>query len=637
MIVETFGVTKRYGATVVLEDVSLRIQSGEKVGLIGANGSGKSTLARILSGLDPEHDGVCRHAPGTVVAYVSQDLDADPEETCLAYATRDIAGPQRVLREREAELSELDATEGVAVEAALAAYQRARDAFDAAGGDAAEAAAVAALDAVGLAGRSTSRVGELSGGERNVLSLAKAVARRPDLLILDEPGNHLDFEGLDWLERYVAAYPGAVVVVSHNRYLLDRTVTATIELENRRATRYEGAFSSYRIAKLRTAVAQQADYVADAKKLARLEALVAKFAEIARTHADPAWGKRLRARRTQLRLAQESATERPELLSSSISVGFRAEESKADVAVEIAQYSRSFGDIVLFDHADALIRCGERVAIVGPNGSGKTTLLRDLIEQGSWDHPHLRIGPSLRVGYCAQHQEIFRPDATIFAEMVRFGVRNATEAIRLLGRYLFSYEDLEKPIGTLSGGERNRLQFAVCELSGANLLVLDEPTNHMDIASREAIEDALDEFRGTIVLVSHDRYLMDAVADRVLEIADRTLLAYDGNFSEYRVARATRPGRGNARIHTRRRERSAQGTRRRPGAAGPGDAQGQELERRITRLEQEKLDLEQRITAAFQRGDHRAGRRHANELEQTARELDRTWESWLEMEERFRE
>ncbi len=620
--VEASGVTKRYGATPVLEGVTVRIEASEKVGLIGANGCGKTTLARILAGLDREYEGVCNRTPGTVVAYVPQYLDAPPATTCLDYMTGDLEPLRFELRRCEEELARLGAGESRAVERALAEYQRARDAYDAAGGDEAGAAAEAALDAVGLPGRAGSAVGVLSGGEQNVLCLAKAVARRPDLLILDEPGNHLDFDGLEWLERYIVGFPGAVIIVSHNRYLLDRTTRATLEIADRGVTRYAGNYSTYRLTKLRTVTAQQADYAADTKKLARLEALVAKFARIAREHADPAWGRRLRARRTQLEQAREAATDRPVLTAGAMDVDLGSGRSRAEIAVELRGYSRAFGERVLFDHAEALIRCGERVAIVGPNGSGKTTLLRDIVERGTWDDPHVRVGPSMHVGYCAQHQDIFRPGATILEEMIRFGVKNASDAMRLLGRYLFTYEDLSARVGTLSGGERNRLQFAVCEIAGASLLVLDEPTNHMHIASREAIEDALETFAGTIILVSHDRYLIDAIASRVLEIVDHSLVSYEGSFTEYRALR--RPAQ--ARVHTRGRERSTEREK-------ADRSQLRDLERRVARLEQEKLALERRITESFERGDHRGGRRLANELEQCGRELDAAWESWTGLEE----
>ncbi len=634
VIVEAHAVTRRFGATTVLENVSARINAGEKVGLIGVNGSGKTTLARVLAGLDAEFEGLCRLSPGVSVAYVPQYLDSAPETTCLDYMTRDLEPLWLDLRRCEEQLACLSAADSAAVGRALAEYQRARDAYDAAGGDEARASAEAALDAVGLPGRAGSAVGMLSGGEQNVLCLAKAVARRPDLMILDEPGNHLDFDGLEWLERFIVGFPGAVMIVSHNRYLLDRTTSATIEIANGAATRYEGNYSAYRLARLRIATAQQADYVADAKKLARLEALVAKFARIARDHADPAWGRRLRARRTQLEHARTAATDRPVLTSRSMEVALGRGQSRAEVAVELRGYSKAFGDLVLFDHADALIRCGERVAIVGANGSGKTTLLRDIVERGSWDDPQVRVGPSMHIGYCAQHQDIFRPDATIFEEMVRFGVKNEADAMRLLGRYLFSYEDLTARIRTLSGGERNRLQFAACELAGANLLVLDEPTNHMDIASREAIEDALEEFTGTVILVSHDRYLIEAVASRVVEIVDRTLVGYDAGYTEYRALRRSRP----ARVHTRRRERSTGEDRGNGGVRAGGTSRAnrsrlQELERRVSRLEEEKIALERRITEAFESSDHRGGRRLTNELEQCARELDSAWESWSQLAE----
>ena len=342
-------------------------------------------------------------------------------------------------------------------------------------------------------------VGTLSGGERNVLSLARAVLLRPDLLVLDEPGNHLDFDGLARLETFLEEFDGAVLVVSHNRWLLDRVVTRILELQGTRLTEWDGNYSQYRLTRLRRLVAQQADYAANQKRLAALEALVQRFAQIARNNADPAWGKRLHARKTQLARAKSQAVERPVLPTARISISGSNEATRADIALSVRGYSRGFGDRVLFRDAALTVACGERVGLVGPNGSGKTTFLRDVVETAAWESRTLRIGPSLRVGYCAQHQEVFDPSRSIMEEFLSLGALNRKEVFAAVARFLFGWDDLDKRIADLSGGERNRLQLARIILLKANFLILDEPTNHMDIASREAIEESLTEFTGTVL------------------------------------------------------------------------------------------------------------------------------------------
>ena len=341
----------------------------------------------------------------------------------------------------------------------------------------------------------TSSSSALSGGEKNVLSLSQALLAEPDLLVLDEPGNHLDFGGIAWLEGFLARFRGAVLLISHNRYLLDRVVSGILHLEDGRVAAYAGNYSAYRATALRAKLAQRADYVADQKRLAQLEALVKRFEEIARRTADPAWGKRLRARKSQLSRAKEDATEKPAAEASKIRMSFTAEASRADVALQVRGYSKAFGERRLFDAAELEISCGERVALLGPNGCGKTTLLRDIVAEGAWDHATLRIGPSLRVGYCAQEQEVLDDERTVLGQMIADGVASRDRAFNLLRRFMFGRDDLDKRVGDLSGGERNRLQLARLIAQQPDFLILDEPTNHLDIPACEAIEEALADFQ----------------------------------------------------------------------------------------------------------------------------------------------
>jgi len=615
--------SKHYGTQDVLAGVTCEIRDGEKVGLIGANGAGKTTFLRLLTGEEETSSGSVTVSPGTRMGYVPQHWEADPGltlEECLTGECRALKASLEVQEARLAEAAPCD------IDAALRAYQRARDAFDEAGGEDAPRRAEKLLDGLGLADRLHQEIRTLSGGERNVLSLARALMMRPTLLVLDEPGNHLDYIGLSWLEKFLQEFPGTVLVVSHNRYMLDRVVTRIFELQQTRLTQYEGNYSHYRLERLRKAVAQQAQYSAEQKRLAHLEELVRRFEEIARRTADPAWGRRLHTRRTQLERERRQAVAKPEIAVNRIVLETDVERTRADIALQVNSYSRGFDGRELFREADLLIPCGERAALVGPNGCGKTTFLKDVVERSSWDSKTLRIGPSLTVGYCAQNQEVFDPDKTVLEEFLSLGTFTRSQVFASLSRFLFSWEDLDKPVRDLSGGEKNRLQIARVIMMKSSFLILDEPTNHMDIQSREAIEESLSAFPGTILVVSHDRYLLDTIATMVVEVVDRGFVASKGSFSEVWAGRQPFMSRGDGRTLTRRKRYEEAKER---GGRPPSNAQRvREIERRITELEAEKRRLEEDITAAFGEGDHRRGRALGQKLERTSRLLKGLYEEW---------
>ncbi|MDP6799704.1 MAG: ATP-binding cassette domain-containing protein [SAR202 cluster bacterium] len=412
-------------------------------------------------------------------------------------------------------------------------------------------------------------------------------------------------------------------MVSHNRYLLDRVVGGILELEDGKVTAYEGNYSTHRATKLRQLLAQQADYLANQKRLARLEALVKRFEQYARVYDDAMWGKRLRARRSQLEREKRQTVEKPALADAGISAEFEAQAPRANIALQVRGYARSFDDLTLFDDADMDVAGGESVALVGPNGSGKTTLLRDIVENGDWEDEHIRIGPSMELGYSAQHQEVLDDDSTVVMEVRSVAPMSNQVAFALLSRFRFVHEDMQKRVGDLSGGERNRLQLAKLMATKPNFLILDEPTNHLDIPSREAVEEALEDFPGTVLVVSHDRYFLDKIVDRVVEVQDKRLVSYPGNFTEFWRARGRSTVDVVGRVSQRRSRREPDRVQRAADRKTTAD-----LEARIRAAEREKLDLEEGLAKAFSSHDHRAGRRAKRRLDRVTAQLEDLYAKW---------
>ena len=623
MLVASFNnVSAHYGSQIVLDGVSFQIDENDKLGLIGRNGSGKTTLLKVLTGREEPTSGSVVVPQSTTVGYVPQYVDADESVTVRDFLLEDY---NRVVEELRRAERGLESVGQVDTGRALDAYQNALDAHDRMDGERFVDEAGSMLASMGLEGKKAQRVGSLSGGEQNVLSLTRALLAKPDLLLLDEPGNHLDFHGMAWLEDFLLRFTGAVLVVSHNRYLLDRVASGILELEHGRITHYDGNYSAYRAQRLRDLLSQQSDYIANQKRLARLEALVHRFEQIARANSDPAWGRRLRARRSQLERERRQAVDKPEMDTSAIRTHFESAPTRANIAIHMRDYTRGYGEDILFDKAEMEVNGGETVALVGANGSGKSTLLRDIVERGEWDSEDIRVGPSMKIGYSAQQQETLDDDQTVVQQVREAAPMSNQAAFGLLSSLLFDHEDMDKTVGDLSGGERNRLQIARLMAMKPNLLILDEPTNHMDIPSQEAVEESLEEFQGTLLIVSHDRYFLDKLAQRVVEIRDRKLVSHPGGFSEF--WRATRPTDGGVvgRVSRRRRRSASDRVRR-----AHNRQEQEDLERRIQEAEARKLSLEDEMTQAFANRQMRQGRRAQRQLERLTAELQGMYDRWVE-------
>ncbi|MGC9394786.1 MAG: ribosomal protection-like ABC-F family protein [Anaerolineae bacterium] len=546
IIVNVDKVTYHHGPLLVLDNVAWEIQAGQKIGLVGPNGAGKSTLLRLIAGeLQPDSGYLTRHK--TRIGYLAQEPRFVPAEE---------GGPETVweaalsantdIHRLEAEMRRLETRMGdPAVHndehefaRVLAAHARAQEAFERMDGYRYESSVKQALQTVGFDENDFDMaVAVLSGGQKKMLGLAQLLAVQCDLLLLDEPDNHLDLAGKVYLERFIHGFAGTIIIVSHDRYLLDEIADHIAEVEDRKLMLYQGNYSAYSTEKQLRLLRQQQLYAAQQKEIARIEAAIARFEYWASIVIDERHIRQARSR--QKMLDRMDKIEKPIFEREKMGLelnGWRGSNKVLDITdldmIFAPRGAETEDKIVLLD-LNLLIWRGERVGLIGANGSGKSVLFRCILGEEAPTSGLIKIGPSVQVGYYAQQHETLDPNRTLIEEIWDAKSMSEHAAVNFLRRFLFPYERARDTVSTLSGGERSRLQLAKLMLSDANFLLLDEPTNNLDLPSSEVLEQALEEFEGTVLVISHDRYFLNRIVDRIVELEDGSLTEYAGDYTYY--------------------------------------------------------------------------------------------------------
>src|SRR4051794_24517748 len=527
------GLTKSFGGRAILNGLDLDVEASSRIGVLGPNGGGKSTMLKIIAGLEHADDGNVTYRRGLVHAYLPQIVDGDERDplTTVKAARPELEALERELHAAERRLADPQLAMDLAqMTKALAHHERALARWTEAGGDRAEGEALGHLRALGIDGPALGMpTSELSGGQRKLVALAACLARRPDVLLLDEPEAHLDMARRERLGNLVEEFGGAVVMISHDRHLLDAAVSQIAELDRGTIRIWPGNYSAYVVARQLELERQKQAYVTQQKEIARLEDAVRRFRHWAHIRVNERAAKQARVK--QMQIDRMDKIERPVFERRKMALAQRSGTRGGQRVLALENVDASYGDEpVLFD-VDLVVTRGERVGVVGPNGGGKTTLLRILAEDLEPTAGTRWAGDGITVGYLSQAANALDDEATVL-DALRSGRSLADDhAVRALMGFLFDYEQTRRPVASLSGGERTRLAFLCLMQDAPNCLVLDEPTNHLDIDSIEALEAALERYDGTVVAVSHDRYFLDRIADRIVHVADGEVRAYEGGWS----------------------------------------------------------------------------------------------------------
>ena len=549
ILINLVEVSYSYITRPILQGLNWEIQAGQKIGLVGANGSGKSTLLKlILARLAPETGTVFR-AKDLTIGYLPQDPELDLGESVLEAGlsgSPEIVRLRRELAEREAQMGDpVVYSDAARLTRVMDAHEQLLQAYEAAGSLTYEGRVMATLRELGLTDDTFEQpLSVLSGGQVKLVGLARLLVWGPDVLLLDEPDNHLDLAGKETVERLVNHYAGTVVIVSHDRYLLDQVVDRIAELERGQIKVWLGTYSEFAVNKQLAMLRQEQLYRAQQKRITQIEAAIKRFELWASIVVDERHARQARARYKMLE--RMDRIERPgEQRRMRLELGGWRGSNKV---LEIRRLRKSFADPptssqrTVLAGVDLLIWHGERVGLVGPNGAGKSVLFRCILAAAGIgteqpDGGEIRLGPSVSVGYYAQQHETLHPEWTVVQEIRDLKPMYESDAYGFLGRFLFDYEAAQKKVGQLSGGERSRLQLAKLTLSDANFLLLDEPTNNLDIPSSEVLEAALEEFNGAVLVISHDRYFLDRIVDRVAGLEDGAITEVEGGYSDYLLER----------------------------------------------------------------------------------------------------
>jgi ATP-binding cassette subfamily F protein 3 len=625
-ILTASNLAKSYGPQDVFDGISLEIPQGGKIALIGPNGSGKTTLLHVLAGLEAPTDGSVHRAKGLRVSYLPQQADLSSSDTlweAMIEVFADLKAQAAELRRLEAAMA--DPTAG---EDALQRYGEAMEAFRLAGGYTYEQRIKQVLSGLGFAEDDFRRpVAHLSGGQKTRALLARLLLEAPDLLLLDEPTNHLDLEGVEWLEGYLKAWKGAVVVVAHDRAFLDAVVEQVWEMAWGRLERYRGNYSAYVAQKAERMALQEAEYERQQKHIARTEDFIRRNIAGQRTRS-------ARGRQKQLdRLERVEGARKHRPLSLDLGNAARS----GDLVVGL--YDLTVG----YDPAAPLLtvgkfelRRGQQVALLGPNGSGKTTLLRTILGEIVPLSGRVCAGANVQMGYFTQGHTDLDPEKTVLDTVLDVGDLTIGAARNLLGRYRFSGDDVFKRVGDLSGGEQARVALAVLTLQGANVLILDEPTNHLDIPSQEVLQEALSRFDGTLLMVTHDRYLIRELAAHIWAIEDEQLWEFKEGYEAYQAWRAQHRQEMQAAQKATSRERTEREREREARKAAQQEEarlarRRAELEKAIHELETRTAQLEAQLGAASEQQQVERVKQLGAEYNEVKTELEALLATWAEV------
>lgn len=529
MILACHNIDKSFGDRVIVKGGSFHIEEREKAALVGVNGAGKSTILKMIINEEPLDGGDVLLAKGKTIGYLAQHQELIPHGTIyeeLRSAKSDIFEMEKRIRSIEHELKSLA---GEALESRLETYNRLQSEFEARNGYACESEIVGVLKGLGFTEDEFSKKTDtLSGGQKTRVALGKLLLTNPDILLLDEPTNHLDLNSISWLETYLMNYSGAVFIVSHDRFFLNRVVTKVVEIENGEIRMYMGNYRAYSEKKQQIRDARLKEYLNQQREIKHQQAVIEKLRSFNREKSIR------RAESREKMLEKMTPVDKP--LDAPEAMHFALEPScvSGNDVLSVEGLSKCFGHQVLFHDVSFEIKRGEHVAIIGDNGTGKTTLLKILNQVQEADAGSFTLGAKVQIGYYDQEHHVLHDDKTIFDEISDdYPTLNNTQIRNTLAAFQFTGDEVFKDIRSLSGGEKGRVSLAKLMLSEANFLILDEPTNHLDIASKEILEEALNNYSGTVLYVSHDRYFINRTATRILELVNRTFVNYIGNYDYY--------------------------------------------------------------------------------------------------------
>lgn len=529
MILACQNIEKSFDGVTILQDASFHIEEREKAALVGINGAGKSTLFRIIVGeLSPENGQVIL-AKGKTLGYLAQHQEMENELTiydCLLQVKQHILDMEIRMREMETEMKHIT---GEALTKLMDSYSRLTHEFEMENGYAYKSELTGVLKGLGFQEEDFQKqVSTLSGGQKTRVALGRLLLSKPDIILLDEPTNHLDMDSIAWLETYLLNYPGAVFIVSHDRYFLDKVATKIVEIDNGKVSTFAGNYSAYSEKKALLRKAAYQAYLNQQQEIKHQEEVIAKLKSFNREKSIR------RAESREKMLDKMEVLEKPVEIDSSMKITLKPRITSGNDVLTVEGLGKSFPPLTLFEDLNFSVKRGERVAIIGNNGTGKTTILKILNEIVPPDTGCFHLGSKVHIGYYDQEHHVLHNEKTIFEEISDdFPKLTNTEIRNLLAAFLFTGDDVFKPIQALSGGEKGRVSLAKLMLSEANFLILDEPTNHLDITSKEILEEALSNYEGTVLYVSHDRYFINKTATRILDLTNQKLVNYIGNYDYY--------------------------------------------------------------------------------------------------------